>query len=133
MPIETGLTHEMKVAVTEDLTAEHYGNPGFPVLATPALCGLAERCCIAALAPHLESGQGSVGTSLSIEHLAATPPGFTVTLRCTLQAVERSMLDFVVEATDGVDTIARITHRRAVVGMERFRQRVEAKAARAAA
>ncbi|MCR0984878.1 thioesterase family protein [Roseomonas populi] len=131
--IETGLTHEMTVAVTEGLTAEHYGNPGFPVLATPALCGLAERCCIAALALHLEPGQGSVGTYLAIEHLAATPPGFTVTLRCTLMSVERSALEFSVEATDGMDTIARITHRRAVVGIERFRQRVEAKAAQAAA
>lgn len=127
MALEPGLTHSIAELVTPDLTAERFGNAGFAVLATPALVGLLERCCIEAIAPHLETGRGSVGTQVAIEHLAATPIGFVVTITCTLQTVEGRILTFTLEASDGMDTIARATHRRAVVDTARFLERVAVK------
>jgi fluoroacetyl-CoA thioesterase len=127
MALEPGLTHRIDVPVTAELTAERFGNAGFAVLATPALVGLLERCCIEAIAPHLDAGRGSVGTLVTIEHLAATPVGFTATITCTLEAVEGRILTFALEATDGVDAIARATHRRAVVDTARFLERVAVK------
>ncbi len=128
MALEIGLTHTLTVDVTEDLSADRYGNQGFPVLATPALVGLFERCCIEALAPHLEAGRGSVGTHVAIDHLAATPLGFTVSVTCELTAIDKRMLEFKVEASDGVDLIGRAVHRRAIVDLAKFFERLGAKA-----
>lgn len=128
MELQVGLTHTMEVAVTEALSADRYGNHGFAVLATPALVGLFERCCIEALAPNLEPGRGSVGTHVKIDHLAATPLGFTVTVTCELVAIDKRMLEFKVEASDGVELIGRAVHRRAIVDLAKFFERVGAKA-----
>ncbi len=127
MALEKGLTHSIEVVVTEDLTADRFGNAGFPVLATPALVGLFERCCIEAIAPQLEPGRGSVGTYVAIEHLAATPVGMTVTVRCELTEIDRRVVSFTVEAQDGQETIGRATHRRAVIETAKFLDRVAAK------
>ncbi|WP_431281492.1 thioesterase family protein [Humitalea sp. 24SJ18S-53] len=127
MTLEAGLTHRIDVPVTEDLTADRFGNAGFPVLATPALVGLMERCCIAAIAPLLEAGRGSVGTHIALDHLAATPVGMTVAITCTLTVVDRRSLEFTLEASDGADVIGRATHRRAVIETAKFLDRVAAK------
>jgi len=48
------------------------------VFATGFMVGLMEWACMEALAPHLEPGEGSVGTLINITHTAATPPGMEV-------------------------------------------------------
>ncbi|WP_157793016.1 MULTISPECIES: thioesterase family protein [Bordetella] len=125
------MTHTLTVKVDTALSAEEYGNEGFAVLATPALVGLMERCAIESLAPSLQPGQGSVGIHIGIDHLAATPLGFTATVTCTLTAIEDRILHFAIEASDGMDLIARATHRRAIVDMAKFQARLGAKAAKA--
>lgn len=127
MALQPGMTYTMTVQVEPAMSAERYGNQGFDVLATPALVGLFERCCIEALAPYLEAGRGSVGTHVSIDHLAATPMGFPVTVRCELVSIEQRMLSFKVEASDGVDVIGKADHRRALVDIEKFQARLEGK------
>ena len=59
--------------VTDDVSAERYGNAGVRVLATPALVGWMEATAIALLKESLQDDQGSVGTSINMKHLAATP------------------------------------------------------------
>ena len=43
------------------------------VFATGFMVGLLEWCCIEALKPHLDEGEGSLGTSISVSHTAPTP------------------------------------------------------------
>lgn len=129
MALQTGLTHRTTILVDEAPSAERFGNAGFAVLATPALVALLEQCCIAAIAPHLEPGRGAVGMSVQVEHLVATPVGFAVTVGCTLTEVEGRVLGFTLEASDGVEVIARATHRRAVVDMAPVMARAAAKRA----
>ena len=51
------------------------------VLATGYLVGLMEWACIEAVRPHLDwPAEQSLGTHVNISHLAATPPGLTVTV-----------------------------------------------------
>ena len=45
------------------------------VFATGYMVGLMEWACIEAMAPHMEPGEGSVGTLVNVTHTAATPPG----------------------------------------------------------
>jgi fluoroacetyl-CoA thioesterase len=38
-----------------------------------------EAPCVVALCPHLEPGEVTVGTLISMTHLAASPPGTSIT------------------------------------------------------
>ena len=78
MPLEPGVVGEVEHRVTPETFATRWGNPGIEVLATPVVVGWLEGAAIRAVQPYLESGQSSVGTLVSMKHLAATPAGMTV-------------------------------------------------------
>jgi len=99
------------------------------VLATGYMVGLLEWACIEALKPHLDwPREQSVGTHINVSHLAATPPGLTVTVDVRLDRMEGKKLYFTVSAHDGVDEISAGTHERFVVDAARFSAKVTEKA-----
>ena len=101
------------------------------VLATGYLVGLLEWACIEAIKPHLDwPREQSLGTRVSFSHLAATPPGHTITVDVRLDSVERRKLCFTLSAHDGVDLISEGTHERHVIDVARFNAKVAAKARR---
>jgi fluoroacetyl-CoA thioesterase len=100
------------------------------VFATAFMVGLLEWACIEAIRPHLDPGEQSVGTAISVTHTAATPPGFTVTVEVRLLEVEGRRLVFAVKAHDGVDAIGEGRHERFVIDRDRFVRKVQEKAAR---
>jgi fluoroacetyl-CoA thioesterase len=132
-----GLTFTFRYRVPEDKTVPfvYPESPLFQemprVFATAYLVGLLEWACIEAIRPHLEEGEQSVGTSISVTHTAATPPGFTVTVELRLLQVEGRRLAFSVKAHDGVDPIGEGTHERFVIDRERFVRKVQEKATQA--
>lgn len=100
------------------------------VFATGFMVGLLEWACIKAINPHLDwPHEQTVGTHIDVSHLAATPPGFEVTVKVELLAVEGKKLTFAVEAHDGVDLISRGRHERFIIDKAKFDARVAAKAA----
>jgi fluoroacetyl-CoA thioesterase len=103
------------------------------VFATGFMVGLMEWTCLKLLAPHLDPGEGSVGTHIDVSHKAATPPGLTVTVEAECLEVRGPRVKFRLLAHDGVDEIGAGTHERFIVGWDRFNKMVEAKTARAAA
>jgi len=122
-----GLTGEASVTVTTELTAAHLGSGAVAVFATPEMVRLMEHAAVNGLEPHLSPGQQSVGTSVNIRHLAATPVGATVTARAELVSVEGRRLLFKVSAHDGTDLIGEGLHERAVIDLAKFEARVAAK------
>ena len=101
------------------------------VLATGYLVGLMEWACIEAVRPHLDwPAEQSLGTHVNISHLAATPPGLTVTVDVRLDKVESRKLTFSISAHDGVDKITEGTHERHVIDAARFNAKVAGKARR---
>ena len=103
------------------------------VLATGYLVALAEWACIELIKPHLDwPREQSLGTHVSLSHLAATPPGLEVEVRVAVTAVEGRKLTFSVAAHDGVDKVSEGTHERHTIDAERFARKVEAKARDAA-
>jgi len=99
------------------------------VLATGYLVGLLEWACIEAINPHLDwPREQSLGTQISVSHLAATPPGLTVTVDVLLDTIEGRKLTFSVSAHDGVDRITEGTHQRVVIDAARFAGKVAEKA-----
>ncbi|MBI3918329.1 MAG: thioesterase family protein [Betaproteobacteria bacterium] len=95
------------------------------VLATGFMVGLMEWACIEAIRPHLDwPREQSLGTMVNFTHLAATPPGLTVTVDVRLDQVEGRKLRFTLSAHDGIDTIAEGTHERFLIDAARFNAKV---------
>ncbi|MGE0008796.1 MAG: thioesterase family protein [Parvibaculaceae bacterium] len=100
------------------------------VFATGYMVGLMEWAAIELLKPHLDDGEGSLGTHIDVSHTAATPPGFEVTVDAEVTAVEGRRVRFDVRANDGIDDIGKGRHERAIVTWQKFNARVAEKAAR---
>jgi fluoroacetyl-CoA thioesterase len=132
--LQPGLTHEFKFTVPDAKTVPHLypESASFQemprVLATGYLVGLMEWACIEAVKPYLDwPREQSLGTRVDFSHIAATPPGLTITVNVRLDRVEGRKLTFTLSAHDGIDTISEGTHERHVIDVERFNSKVEAK------
>ncbi|NLJ45092.1 MAG: thioesterase family protein [Treponema sp.] len=128
--LEPGLSGERSLIVEERHTAAHLGSGGVPVYATPMMVLAMEEAALSAVDPRLEPGQATVGYHLDVKHLAATPQGMRVTARAELLAVDGKMLSFKVEAFDEKEKIGEGTHIRAIVNLDKFREKLAAKAGR---
>ena len=132
--LKPGLTHRFAYKVPLNKTVP-YTYPEFPeiaampkVFATGFMVVLMEMTCMQLLAPHLEAGEGSVGVRVDVTHLAATPPGMTVTVECECTEVKSQRVTFKLRAHDGIDLIGEGRHERFVVKWDKFNSRVAEKA-----
>jgi len=99
------------------------------VFATAFLVGLIEGTCQKAMVPYLDwPREQSLGTLVNFTHIAATPPGMTVTVEAEVIAVEGRLVRFRARAHDGRDLISEGTHERVVIDAERFLRKVAQKA-----
>ena len=137
--LKAGLKHRFAYTVPESKTvpALYREAPHLQVMpevfATGFMVGLMEWTCVQLLEPHLEKGEGSLGTHIDVSHKAATPVGFTVTVDAELTEIRGPRARFKVRAHDGVDEIGAGTHERFIVSWDRFNRGVAAKQAKAAA
>jgi fluoroacetyl-CoA thioesterase len=133
--LKPGLTHQFKFRIPPTKTVPQL----YPesemfrempeVFATGFMVGLMEWACIEALRPHLDwPREQSLGTHVNFSHLAATPPGLTVTVDVRLDRMEGRKLTFSIRAHDGVDQITEGTHERVVIDGARFAARLAEKA-----
>lgn len=132
--LRPGLTHRFVYRMPETKTVPNL-YPEAPdflampnVLATGYFVGLLEWTCIQLLTPHLDAGEGSLGTHIDISHTAATPPGLAITVDAEVTAVDGRKVSFKVTAHDGVDPIGEGRHERFVVVWDRFNAKVADKA-----
>ena len=84
--------------VTDADTAEAVGSGSLPVLGTPRLLAWCEAATCAAIDPTLEPGSTSVGTRVSLEHLAASPVGQQVEVTASAAYVDGRLHRFTVGA-----------------------------------
>jgi fluoroacetyl-CoA thioesterase len=133
--LQPGLTHRFEFRIPPSKTVPHL----YPesqmfrempeVFATGYMVGLMEWACIEALRPHLDwPREQSLGTRVDFSHLAATPPGLTVTVDVKLESIEGRKLTFSISAHDGVDRITEGRHERVVIDSARFTAKVAEKA-----
>ncbi|MEW5826063.1 MAG: thioesterase family protein [Candidatus Bipolaricaulota bacterium] len=118
--IEVGAMHTQTWIVKPSHLASAFGSGLVDVLATPVLVGFCEECSRQIVDPTLPDGQRTVGTSVSVEHLAPTPEGWRVTVTAKLVQVDGRRLAFEFEVSDDVELVARGTHSRFVVDDARF-------------
>ena len=103
------------------------GHAGVVVFSTPQMINLMEHAAREALRPTLEPGQESVGMTVNVEHLGATPLAGNVHAVATVTQVKGKVVDFDIQARDEHELIGRGTHRRAIIRVDSFRERLAAK------
>lgn len=113
--------------VGEQETAAAAGSGDLLVLATPALIAVMEAAAVDAVKDRLSGSETSVGIAVTIQHLAATPIGETVTATAQLTAVDGRTLTFSVRGEDRNGLIGEGQHHRAVVDRQRFMSKIKEK------
>jgi len=134
--LEPGMAFEFTYTVPVEKTVP-YLFPEFPeggrmpeVLATGFLVGLLEFACIRFVNPHIDwPRQQTVGIQVNLSHTAATPPGFSVTVKGRLEKVDGRKLTFTLDDRDGVDSICQATHERFIIDADKFNAAVARKKA----
>ncbi len=102
------------------------------VMATGYMVGLMELACTQGIMAYVDwPREQSLGTHVSFSHLAATPPGMTLTIKGEVIAVEGRRVRFRVEAWDGLDKISEGEHERAIITPEKFHAKLADKIRRA--
>lgn len=127
MSLQSGMTFEVQHVVSDEMTAHRMGNEGFHVLATPMIFAWFEEAARRLAAAHLGPGQGTVGTMVTLKHLAAAPVGMRVRVEATLREVNGRRLLFDLEAHDEKEKIAEGQNERFVVNVGKFLEKVAQK------
>ena len=118
--IETGIKGHREQIVTPEMSAARVGSGLVDVFATPMLVALVEQTCYESVLPHLDEGQGTVGTLVNVSHLSATPIGRRVWCDSELTDVDRRRLVFTIKAYDDAGLIGEGTHERFIIDKKRF-------------
>ena len=127
--MKIGDTFTVKKVVTEDMTAAALGSGGLPVFGTPYLVAMVENVAFTYLQQELPEGKSTVGTKVEVSHVSPSPVGMeiTVTVEVTDISANGKMVDFKATATDTAGLIGEGTHQRAVITVDRFMDKCQAK------
>ena len=126
-----GLATKKTLAVDDSRVISFMGDD-CRVYATPRIISDVEYTCRNFLLDHLDAGEDSVGTKVNWEHVGPALLGATVTIAIKLVGVDGRRVTFEASVQDGADAVARGTHERFVVDVQKVRDRLLKKKARQA-
>ena len=122
--IQPGLEGAYSVVVADEHVPLHLRGTNAEVVATPELVRFMEKAAMDALEKHLAADQTSVGTKVSLTHMAGTPKGMRVEARARLIEREGRRCVFQVEIHDEVEVVARGMNERFIVPRERTNKKL---------
>ncbi len=105
------------------LTAHHLELP--PVYSTPDMIRLMEIAAFHALQPYCEGDEITVGTSINIQHRAASGVGAPIRAEAVLESFDGRFYTLRVAARDNKQEIGRGTVGRAVVSISKFQAKMK--------
>ena len=120
MEITVGMKGQAATLAEREDTALEVGSGSLLVYATPCMVALMEGAACEAVAPALSEDRTTVGISLDIAHLSATPVGLEVRAEAEVTAVEGKVITFAVTAYDEAGPIGEGTHKRCIVSTQKF-------------
>lgn len=112
-----GLENTTTHVVTADGSAPHLS---VPVLATPAMIGMIEYCCMEATRPYMEGGETTVGAHVCVSHERPTYVGQEYRIHAVLARIDGRRLTFEVTVENDAGRVSTGTHERGVVDFSRF-------------
>src|ERR1035438_6690286 len=125
IPIGARGEAEETVEFKHTLTSHHPELP--PVYSTPDMIRLMETAAFHALQPYCEGDEITVGTSINIEHRAASGIGARVKAEAVLESFDGRFYSLRVTARDDAQEIGRGTIGRAVVSVGKFVKKMKDK------
>ncbi len=123
-PLVAGLAASLERTVSDQDTASAVGSGTLAVLGTPVLLAWCEAATCAALVPCLADGQTSVGTRVSLEHLAPSAVGAVLQVTATTTHVDGRLVRLSVAARQDDRLVGSGEVTRVVVDAEKFSARV---------
>ena len=127
--LKPGLAHERKLTVDEPRVIEFMGED-CRVYATPRIISDVEYTCRDFLLEHLDPGEDSVGTKVNWEHVGPALLGEAVTVSVKLTRLEGRRVTFEAAVAASGDAVARGTHERFIVDVQKVRERLLKRKAR---
>jgi predicted thioesterase len=128
--LQVGQTETRRFTVDEARCIGFMGKEGM-VYATPRMVLDVEHLCRDFLLAHLDEGEDSVGSHVSIDHLAATPAGLEVAIDIRVTGIEKRRVTFEFLVRDPIEDCGRGKHVRFVVDKAKSLERIKAKRAKA--
>ena len=125
VPIGTRGTAEETVEFKHTLTFHHAELP--PVYSTPDMIRLMEMAAFQALQPYCESDEITVGTTINVQHRAASGAGAKVRAEAVLESFDGRFYTLRVTAWDDAQEIGRGTVCRAVVSLGKILEKLKKK------
>src|SRR5436189_3706872 len=113
---------EETVKFEHTLTSHHPELP--PLYSTPDMIRLMETAAFHALQPYCVNDEITVGTSIHIEHRAASGVGARIRAEAIVESFDGRSYTVRVTAHDDLQEIGRGTVGRAVVSVEKFLERI---------
>src|ERR1700740_1936234 len=126
-PVPIGARGEASetVAFAHTLTSHHPQLPS--IYSTPDMIRLMETAAFRALQPYCEGDEITVGTSIHIEHRAASGIGSRIKAEGSLESFDGRFFTVRVTARDDMQEIGRGTVGRAVVSASKFTDKMKSK------
>lgn len=125
--MDKGIKNTIEIIVTKEKTAESMGSGTLCVFATPAMIALIEETAWRSIEPYLESGQGTVGTNININHLSPTPLDMKVRCETELINIDGRKLKFEAKIYDATGLIGNGTHERFIINVDKFQAKANSK------
>ena len=123
IPLGTRGEAKETVEFEQTLTSHHSQLP--PVYSTPDMIRLMETAAFRALQPFCEGDEITVGTSINVEHRAASGIGARITAEAVLESFDGRFYTMRVTARDEAQEIGRGTVGRAVVSVGKFLEKMK--------
>ena len=125
--LEVGIRGQKETFVTKQNTAAGIGSGSLEVFSTPVMILLMEESCFMSVSDKLDEGFTTVGISVDVKHLSATPLGMKVEIKSELIKIDGRALTFKVEAYDEKGLIGEGIHERFIVNNEKFQSKTDSK------
>jgi len=121
--LKPGLVCTKKITVDESRVINFMGED-CRVYATPRIISDVEYACRNFLLEHLDPAEDTVGTKVNWEHVSPALLGAEITISIKLTGVDRRRVTFEAAVNEGADPVARGTHERFVVDVQKVRERL---------
>jgi predicted thioesterase len=128
--LAVGIASTTRLTVDEERCIGFMGKEGM-VYATPRMVLDVEYACRNLVLEHLDEGEDSVGSHVSIDHLAATPLGLDITIEVKLVDIDRRRVTFEFSVRDPIEECGRGKHVRFIADKAKSFERIKAKRAKA--
>ena len=124
--LKAGLSTTRRFEVDRSRTIGFMGDEG-RVYATPAMIMDIEITARDLIKQHLDDGEDTVGTHVSVDHLAATIEGDMAEITITITEAEGRAVTVEASVKDSLEDVGRGIHKRFIVDTAKTFERIKAK------